>query len=154
MAGAALTAGVLAYTNAVTTGGTAETVSFVERYNYVAVTNDSTAVLYATTNGTAATTTGNNVVSIPPNATVVIANQLPLWYQSSKVIPQGSAQIPQGGGGGTVSPSNTVLSTPANPGVEQPFQSAGAKALVTNPGTNVSILGGTAAQIYTVTAAG
>jgi hypothetical protein len=155
MAGSTLAAGVLSYSSTIAVASTTETVTFVERYNYVAVTNDGTTnAIYVNTAGGTVTDTGNqtNAVTVPPGATVVIANQLPLWFQSSKVIPAGSAQIPQGAGAATVSPSTTVLSTVFNPGETQPYMSSG-QGQKTNPGTSVALnCAGT--NPYTVTAVG
>jgi hypothetical protein len=153
MAGATLGSGVLSYSSTITAANTAELVTFADRYNYVAVTNDGTTnPIYVSTNGTAGDTGNqNNVVSVPPGVTVVVANQLPMWFQSSKVLVAGSAQIPQGSGF-YVSPSSTVLSTAANPGHEKPYMSSGA-GQVANPGTSVSLdCAGT--NSYTITAAG
>jgi hypothetical protein len=153
MAGATLGSGILSYSSTIAVANTAETVTFADRYGYVAVTNDGTTnAIYVSTNGTPGDTGNqNNVVTVPPGATVVIANQLPMWFQSSKVINQGSGQIPQGSGF-YVSTSSTVGSTPANPGHEKPFMSSGAGQM-TNPGTSVSLdCSGTNA--YTITAAG
>jgi hypothetical protein len=128
-------------------------VVFLERYNYVAVTNDGAAIISVTTNGIAATATGNNVVTIPAGVTMVIANQVPMWFPSSRNIVAGVEKIPTGGGSGSeVNTSTTVTTTPMQPGRIYPMMGSLAGG-VANPGTSVSIIG-TAANAYTVTAVG
>lgn len=123
---------------------TADVVTFPDRYGYVTVANLGTAgVLYVTTNNiapTVPTTSESNVYAVQPGQTEVFANQLPLWFQSSKVIPQGANQF---GGGNTTS-------SPASPGEIQSQRSLAGQ--MANPGTIVQIIG--AANAYVVAAAG
>lgn len=76
------------------TTGTAS-VTFATRYSYVQVTNLDTAnPLYVVTDGSNPTvgTGGNNQYVVPPGGTVLIPNDVGLWYQ----------------GQGTTNPGTTV----------------------------------------------
>lgn len=153
MAGGTVSSGTSSFSGSITTTGTAEETTFADRYGYVSVANTGSSVIYATANGVApaAAPGAGSGVGIPPGTTALLSNGLPLWFQSSKVILAGSAQIPLGGGS-YESTSTTVTSTPANPGHEKPFMSAGAGQMA-NPGTAVFIVG-TAAGTYTINGAG
>lgn len=127
---------------------TADTVNFADRYNYVAITNEGTVAIFATTNGVAATTAGGGgVATIAPSETVVIANQLPYWDQSSKVIPAGAVAYPTGGG-----TFSTTTTPNGQPGSVQPYMSSLA-GQASNPGTHISLIS-TGTPTYTVAAAG
>lgn len=152
MASGSVAAGAYSYSSTLV-ASTADTVTFADRYGYVQVSNTGTAgTIYVTNNGTAATVGGASTYAVNPGQAIVIANGLPLWNQVSKVIPAGSAQLPRGGGAPTVSPSTTVLSTPANPGETLPYQSSG-QGQVANPGVSLSLIS-SGTPTYTVSAAG
>jgi hypothetical protein len=138
----ALAAGTTSYSSTTATG-TADTVTFQDRYGYVTVTNESTSgVLSVRTDGQAATETsgvpGVNCYAVGPGETQVFANARPLWFQSSRVIPQGSNQFGSG-------------NAAASPGSVTPMESLAGQ--MANPGTSVSIISSAAVQ-YTVAAAG
>lgn len=143
MAGGTVPSGVSTYTGAVTTGATAEVTTFADRYGYVLVENNSTAILFVTADGSTPTGAGaGSGIAVPAGGQAVLANGLPIWYQSSKVIPQGAHLF----GNGNTADSAT------SPGEVTPMASlAGQQA---NPGTKVSVLGGTAAQSYTLAGTG
>jgi hypothetical protein len=110
-----------------TTGGS---VTFADRYGYVAVTNTGTVPIYVTADGSTPETSGaGNAIVVMPNATEVIANGLPLWFPSSRVIPQGSNLF---GGGNTAS-------SPSSPGAVTPMESIAGQ--MANPGTNITVAG-------------
>ena len=146
MAGGTIPSGTSTYTGSITTGATAEVTTFADRFGYVLVQNTGTAVLYVTTDGStplgATDTTGGSGIAVQPGGQSVLANGLPLWYQSSKVIPLGVNQF----GGG-----NTSDSAPS-PGMVQSQRSLAGQ--MANPGTKVTVLGATAAQTYTISGTG
>jgi len=142
----ALPAGTTAYSSTLT-AGTADLVQFSDRYGYVTVTNMSTSgILSVRTHGTAATETGGvpgtNCYVVMPGETLLLANALPLWYQSSNVLVRGSNQF----GGGNTSDS------PTSPGLVTPMESLAGGAS-RNPGTSISIISADA-NTYTVAATG
>lgn len=152
MAGGNVPAGSYSYSSTLV-ASTADTVTFADRYGYVEVSNTGTSgTIYVRLDGTAATVAGANTYPVNPGQSLVFANGLPQWFQSSKVIPAGSAQLPRGGGAATVTPSSTVTTTPFNPGEEVPFMSSGAGQM-TNPGVSVSLIS-SGTPTYTVAAAG
>lgn len=124
-------------------GTTAQSVTFADRYQYVTVTNTGADAIYVTSDGSTPSTSGaSNTQVVLPNETRIIANELPLWYQSSRVIPQGVNQF---GGGNTASSASS-------PGmVESQTSLAGQMA---NPGTNITISGTSGSIAYTIEAAG
>lgn len=69
-------------------------ITFADRYQYVTVTNLNTTagdVLYVTSDGSTPSTSGaSNTQAIMPGETAIIANEQPLWFQSSRVLVQGS----------------------------------------------------------------
>jgi hypothetical protein len=123
------------------TAGTPDSVVFPDRYGYVTVTNLGTDALYMRGDGQAAAVAGDGCYVVPPGETHMLANALPTWYPSSKVIPAGS--IAYGGG-------NTVDS-PASPGIVTPMESLA--GLMANPGSSVSLVS-SGASPYTVATAG
>jgi hypothetical protein len=130
----------------------ADTVTFADRAGYVSVTNSGTATMFVTTNGVAASTAGGNgAYTVAPGASATLANQLPVWFPSSKVIPAGVSLIPTGGGA-AVATSTTQGTSPGNPGTTQPSMSSLA-GHATNPGTTISLIS-MAAGTYTVALAG
>lgn len=160
MAGGTIASGANpAYTGAITGASTAELTTFADRYNYVTVTNEGATPLFVTTNGTTASASGSGVYSIAPNASTTIANQLPLWVQSSNVLNAGVEKIPTGGGSFSEVPTSTTQgTTPAQPGRVHPMMGslqgnipAGSFA---NPGTKVSVFSATASAVYTIAGAG
>lgn len=153
MAGGTVSSGTSTYTGTVTTAGTAETTTFADRYGYVLIQNSGTNPIWVTADGSAPTGSGaGSGVEVPAGESAVLANGLALWYQSSKVITAGTAQIPQGSGF-YVSTSSTVTSTPGNPGHENPFMSSGAGQM-TNPGTKVEVIAPTGTPTYTISGTG
>lgn len=151
MASGTIAAGAYTYSSTLV-ASTADTVTVVDRYGYIQVSNTGTTVLYVRLDGTAATVGGAGSYAVNAGQTLIFANGLPLWNQVSNVLLAGTAQIPQGGGAATVSPSTTLGSTPANPGEVQPYMAStqGKKA---NPGGTVSLIS-TGTPTYTVSAAG
>lgn len=108
----------------------AGTLQFADRYGYMQVTNPGTAVIYASADpANTAPSTSNDGIPVAGGATVLVANQNPVWYQSSKVIPQGANQFGNG---------NTA-SSPSSPGMVQSQRSLAGQ--MTNPGTTVSASG-------------
>jgi hypothetical protein len=136
-----LAAGTTSYASSLATSGAVDVVTFPDRYGYVSVANVGTAgALYVTTDNVAPATSGDNVYAVQPGETQVFANQLPLWYPSSRVIPAGAIQF---GGGNTTS-------SPSSPGEVQGQRSLAGQ--MANPGTIVQLTG--AANAYVVGAAG
>lgn len=151
MAGGTVSSGISSYSGVVTATGTAEETTFADRYGYVSVSNTGTTVLYATANGVAPTATGaGSGVAVPPGQTVVVANGLALWFQSSKVINAGTTQYPTGGGSGA---SSTTTTANGQPGNTQPYMSS-LQGKVANPGTAVYIIGTATTSTYTINGAG
>jgi hypothetical protein len=146
MAGGTIPSGISTYTGSITTGATAEATVFADRFGYVLVQNTGSAVLYVTADGSAplgaTDATGGSGVAVQPGGQSVLANGLPLWYPSSKVIPLGANQF----GGGNTSDSA------ASPGMVQSQRSLAGQ--MANPGTKVTVLGATAAQTYTISGTG
>jgi hypothetical protein len=107
----------------------AGTYQFADRYGYVQIANGGTAVIFASADPSVETPTDatNNTVQIMPGDSAILANRNPLWYQSSRVIPQGANQF---GGGNTAS-------SPSSPGLVTPMESLAGQ--MANPGTTVSI---------------
>jgi len=135
-----LAAGTSAYSSTLVATA-ADLVTFSDRYGYLTVTNTGTTVLYVRTDGQAATIAGNDCLAVMPGESELVANTLPLWYQSSKVIPAGVNQFGSG---------NTTDS-PASPGEITPMESLAGG--MTNPGTKVSLISSDT-PTYTVAAAG
>jgi hypothetical protein len=140
-----LPAGTTAYSSTLA-AGTADTVTFPDRYGYITVSNEgTTGVLSVRTDGQAATEAGGvpgtDCYAVMPGESLLLANALPTWYQSSNVIPQGAHQF---GGGNTAS-------SPSSPGTITPMESLAGQ--MANPGTHISIISASA-NAYTVAAAG
>jgi hypothetical protein len=134
------------------TANSADTVTFTnQRFGYVSITNAGSAVIYARADGQTAVAAAEGTVMVLPNTTAVLANGLPLWYQSSNAIVPGTSEIPFGNGA-TEAASSTVTSSPAQPGETQPFMASGA-GHASNPGTVVSIIS-TAADPYLIAGTG
>lgn len=160
MAGGTIAAGANpAYTSTIAIASTAETTTYADRYNYVAVTNDGASTLYVTTNGTTAAATGAGVYSVPPNTTMVIANQLILWEQSSNALIAGVEKIPTGGGSPSeINTSTTQTTSQMQPGRIYPMMGSLEGNIPSgsfpNPGTKVSVFSATASAPYTIVGAG
>lgn len=110
------------------------------RYAYVVVENTGTAgVIYARTDGTAATVGGDFCTAIDPGTYMVIANMLPLWTQTSSVLVLGSY------------PAGSVVESGTPPEI-QPYGSSlwGGQA---SPGTSVSVISG-GTPTFTITGTG
>ena len=140
-----LAAGTTSYSSTLT-AGTADTVTFTDRHGYITVTNSGTiGILSVRTDGQAATESGGvpgeDCYAVLPGETKVFANAQELWYQSSRVIPEGSDQF---GVGDTVS-------SPASLGMAESQESLAGQ--MTNPGTHISLISASA-NVYTVAAAG
>jgi hypothetical protein len=120
---------------------TADSVTFADRAGYVTVTNIGTTVIYARADDQAATVAGEDCYAVLPGESALLANGLPLWYQSSRVIPQGVNEF---GGENTAS-------SPSSPGEVQSQRSLAGQ--MANPGTTVSLIS-TAAESYVVSFAG
>jgi hypothetical protein len=144
MSGGTVAAGNSTYSSTIAVASTAEMTTFADRYGFIEVENGGTSgLLYVRADGQAATVAGNNCIVVGPNQTAVISNGLPLWFQSSKVIPQGAIEYPSG---------NTQQTGPAEPGMVTPMESlAGQEA---NPGTKVSVISSTASLPYTLAGTG
>jgi hypothetical protein len=123
-----------------TAGGTVGTTNtFLDRWNYVAVTNGSATAIQATSDGSAATS--SNGVEIAPGATVVLANQLPYWNQTRTVIQAGSIQV----GNGAAYNASTNPSTPVNPGNVTPMEALDGQSV--SPGTKINLSAATSVSI-------
>jgi hypothetical protein len=97
------------------------------RYAYVYVQNTaSSGVIYARTDGTAATVGGDYCVEIYPGTGQVIANAQPLWTQAANAI-QKTTSLPG------------VPEFPFQPVENQPYGTSYYGQL-TSPGTSVSLI--------------
>lgn len=91
------------------TADTADTVTFGVRANYVSVANAGDTVLYARADGQAATVAGEGCIAVLPGREAVIANGLPIWHQSARVIVQGDDNANgESKAGGAANPGTTV----------------------------------------------
>ena len=153
MAGGTVPAGQTTW-NGTLAANTVDTVTFVDRYNYVSVNSSSSgnATIYVTTDGSTPVvpTTGNAATgaSVDPAHIIVLGNGLPMWFPSSKVIQQGAIQV----GNGAAYNASTNPSTASNPGTVTPMESLAGQ--MANPGTVVKLIAGTGTPTYTVTGAG
>ena len=154
MSGGTVAHGQSSYEGAITTASTAETTTFADRYGYVAVTNaGASGVLYVTADGSTPTGSGAGTqVAVAPGQTKVVANGLPLWYQSSNVTPAGTSEIPFGNGAVSAA-SSSVTSTPAQPGETLPYMASG-RGQVSNPGTKIIVMSSTASLPYSLEGTG
>lgn len=117
------------------------TLQFADRYGYMQVTNAGSALVYVSADPANTTpSASNDGIPVAAGQTVLVANQNPVWFQSSNVIPAGANQF---GGGNT-------KSSPSSPGTVAPMESLAGQ--VANPGTTVSVAGTTV--LVTVAAAG
>jgi len=110
------------------TADTADTIQFADRAGYLTIANTGTSVIWVRADGQAATIQGEDCYAVLPGESAILANGLPLWYQSSRVIPQGVNQF----GGRNTSDS------PTNPGSVTPMESLAGQ--MTNPGTQISLV--------------
>lgn len=123
-----------------TTGGVVGTTNtFIDRWNFVAVTNGGTAAIQATSDGSVATTT--NGVEIAAGATVVLANQLPYWNQTRNVLQAGAIQV----GNQAAYNASTNPSTPMNPGNVTPMEALDGQSV--SPGTKINLSSATSVSI-------
>jgi len=129
---------------------TVDTVTFADRYNYVLINVSSgTGTIFVTADGTTPAITGvGSGVSVGANEMIVVANGQPLWYQSAKVIPQGSVIYPTGGG---TPQTNTTPN--GQPGEVQPFMSSQQGKSYANPGTVIKLIS-SGTPSYTISGAG
>jgi hypothetical protein len=110
------------------------TYTFADRFGYVLVTNTGTSPIYVTGDGSAPETTGEGTaVIVLPGSQQLVANGLPIWHQSQRVIPAGS----NANGTGAVTQANP--STPQEPGNVTPM--AAMQGQMANPGTTIIIAG-------------
>lgn len=125
----------------------AGTLQFADRYEFVQVTNTGTTGIYASADPTVTTPTATTAatVYVAPGGSAMLANRNPLWYQSSRVIQQGSLSYPTGGGHSTTTPNGQT-------GVVTPMESLAGQ--MANPGTTVSISAPSASAPVLVDAAG
>ena len=108
----------------------AGTLQFADRYGYMQVTNPGTSVIYVSGDpNNTSPSASNDGIPVAGGASVLVANQNPLWYQSSKVIPAGVNQFGNG---------NTA-DKPSSPGLVTPMGSLAGQ--MANPGTTVSASG-------------
>lgn len=128
MSGGSVSAGVSTYSNTLA-AATVDTVTFADRYGYVLVENTGTGTINATADGSTPSSSGaGSGVAIAAGASAVLANGLPLWFPSSRVIPDGANQF---GGGNTAD-------SPASPGTVTPMESLAGQ--MANPGTTVKLI--------------
>lgn len=112
------------------------------RYGYVWVTQTSgTATIFVRTDGTVATVGGDLCFVVDNGTSLLIANMLPLWYQSSNVIPASAAG------------ANAYLVTSGNGPSEVNPMGTSPYGLMVNPGTSVSLIS-TGTPTFTVTGTG
>jgi hypothetical protein len=165
-----LTNGTTTYSSTIAAVNTAETVTFADRYNYVAITNLGTDPVYVRADGQAAGVAANNSYVVAPGATQLLSNGAALWYQSSNVIPKGAIQVGNGNAyQGNINDAKYNPSTATQPGTVTPMESLAGYTTTYNvedtpavqvdnynPGTTVSLIsaGSGATQPYTVAAAG
>lgn len=122
---------------------TVDTVQFADRGRYALVENTGSGVIYASGDGTTPATAGAGTsIAINAGTSALLANGNASWYQSSKVIPAGTTQYPNGGG--------TYQTTPnGQPGQVVPFMSSGV-GKASNPGMTVKLVS-SGTPTYTVT---
>lgn len=152
MAGGNVLSGQTSFDSTITTASTAEATTFADRFGYFSVTNLSATagqILYVTADGSTPVASGaGNQIAVLPGETRVITNGLPLWYQSSKLIPSGAILV----GDGAAYSASTNPSTPANPGrVQDQRALAGG---MQNPGGKVTVMSATAALPYAIEGSG
>lgn len=91
------------------TASTADTVTFGVRANYVSLANTGDTVMYARADGQPATVAGEGCIAVLPGWEAVIANGLPIWHQSARVIVQGDDNANgESKAGQTADPGTTV----------------------------------------------
>lgn len=149
MATYSVPAGVSSITETLTSN-VVDTVTFADRYNYININTNATgsAYLTVTTDGSTPLASGvGSGASTDPNHIIVMANGLPLWNQSSKVLQQGAIQV----GDGAAYNATTNPSTQTNPGTVTPMESLAGQAA--NPGTVVKILS-SGTPTYTIVGVG
>jgi hypothetical protein len=112
--------------------------TFLDRWNYVAVTSTAAAGMYIYATADGSTASSSNGVAIAPGETVVLANQLPYWNQTRNVIQAGTIQV----GNGAAYNASTNPSTPMNPGTVTPMEALDGKSI--SPGTIINLSAATA----------
>lgn len=122
---------------------TVDTVQFADRGGYALVENTGSGVIYASADGSTPVTAGAGTsIAIVAGASALLGNGNASWYQSSKVIPAGTTQYPNGSG--------TYQTTPnGQPGRTVPYMSSLA-GQASNPGTTVKLVS-SGTPTYTVT---
>lgn len=110
MAGGPVSAGVSTFSGTLV-ASTVDTVTFADRYSYVLVENTGTGTIYATADGSTPTGVAGagSGVAIAAGASGVLANGLSLWFQSSKVIAQGSNNAQQQSKAGQMANPGTTV---------------------------------------------
>jgi hypothetical protein len=132
------------FIGSIAAAGSPESVTFADRYQYVTVTNTGTDVILVTSDGTTPSPSGaSNTQVVPVGETRIIANELPLWFQSSRVIPKGVNANAAGSG----------ASNPGAPAFVTPQASLAGQ--MANPGTNITLADAASAGIaFVIEAAG
>jgi hypothetical protein len=142
MAGGTVPTGEITWSGTLA-ASTVDTVQFADRGGYVLVENTGSGVIYASADGTTPVTSGAGTsVAIVAGASALLGNGNPTWYQSSKVIPAGTTQYPNGSGVYQTTPNG-------QPGQTVPFMSSGV-GKAANPGTTVKLVS-SGTPTYTVT---
>jgi hypothetical protein len=131
--------------------GTATSVTFTDRYGYLAVTNLSSTNKIWVLAGAGNVPTGTSIaptgVAIEPGATVMVANGDIYWNQTRRVIQAGSIQV----GNGAAYNASTNPSTPTNPGTLTPMEALDGQSA--NPGSTLNFAG-TLTDGYAIVGAG
>lgn len=148
MAGGTVPSGQTTWNGTLATG-VADVVVFADRYNYVAVSNNTVSnPIYVSTDGSTPNDTGtgaSDFVTVNPGATVVVGNQSAYWGQADKVTVTGTVAYPNGSGAYQSAPNG-------NPGKVHPFGST-LSGRASNPGTTIKLISA-GANTYTVSAVG
>lgn len=113
MSGGTVPAGTSTYSGLITAQNVAETTTFADRYSYVHVTNIGPGTMFVTADGSTANNAARALgggVAIPAGGSGVIANGMPLWYQSSRVIAKGSDNAQQESRAGQMANPGTTVS--------------------------------------------
>ncbi len=150
MAGGTVPAGQSTW-NGTLAANTVDTIVFADRFNWITINSSSSGnpMIFVTADGTTPVTSGAGTgTTVDPDHIVVIGNALPLWFPSSKVLPQGVIQVGDGSAYNAVSNP----SSPSNPGSVTPMVSLAGQML--NPGTIIKLICLTGTPTYTVTGSG
>jgi hypothetical protein len=135
------------------TANTVDTITFVDRYNWITVNAGNVAanaLVYITTDGSTPVTTGGASTGTSTDGAhvIAVANGLPMWFPSSNVIQQGAIQI----GNQAAYNASTNPSSPSEPATVTPMESLAGQ--MANPGTVIKLITTGTGTTYTVTGAG